>query len=282
MNEESQLIYDFGMNNGDDVEYYLKKGFRVVGVEANQKLCELATERFAQAIRRGDLIIKNIALAENDSDHEISFWIHRYEHVLSQLPRPSDKDLENFYEARVRQRSASSIVREHGPAHYIKVDLEHVDQVILKDLFENGIRPPFISAELHSIEVFCLLVLTGYKSFNIVDGPTVHEEYRKARIETVSGPEIFSFRKHSAGPFGEDVRSPWVDAEALISKLSVIGLGWKDLHATTLIPACNNASGTVLTLRRVLPLLGPLAYRSFKFHLNRVVPRFVGRSTDSV
>jgi hypothetical protein len=25
-------IYDFGMNNGDDTEYYLKKGFRVVGV----------------------------------------------------------------------------------------------------------------------------------------------------------------------------------------------------------------------------------------------------------
>jgi hypothetical protein len=169
------------------------------------------------------------------------------------------------------------------------VHLEHVDQLILRDLFENDIRPPFISAELHSIEVFCLLVWAGYKSFNIVHGPTVHQEYRKARIATVSGLEIFSFREHSAGSFGEDLRSPWVDAEVLFSKLAVIGLGWKDIHATTLIPPCNSGSSvdsgdllSVLTLRRVLPLLGPLAYRSFKFHLKRAVSRFVARPRDSV
>jgi FkbM family methyltransferase len=278
MNEaiESQVIYDFGMNNGDDVEYYLKKGFRVVGVEANQKLCELAAERFAEAIRRGDLVIKNIALAEDDSDQETSFWINRRYPLCSQLPRPSDEDLEFFEETRVRQRSASSIVREHGPAHYIKVDLEGVDKLILRDLFENGIRPPFISAESHSIEVFCLLVCAGYTSFNIVQGRTVPQEYRNARIETASGQDIFSFKEHSAGPFGEDLRSPWVDADVLVRRLAVVGLKWKDIHATTLIPPCNHVNGvystdllSVLTLRRVLPLLGPLAYRSFKFHVLR-------------
>jgi hypothetical protein len=31
------LVYDVGMFNGDDTAYYLKKGFRVVGIEANQR-----------------------------------------------------------------------------------------------------------------------------------------------------------------------------------------------------------------------------------------------------
>ena len=28
------------MNNGDDTDFYLKKGFKVVAVEANGRLCE--------------------------------------------------------------------------------------------------------------------------------------------------------------------------------------------------------------------------------------------------
>jgi len=32
------IIYDVGMNNGDDCEYYLTKGYRVVAVEANPAL----------------------------------------------------------------------------------------------------------------------------------------------------------------------------------------------------------------------------------------------------
>lgn len=34
------VIYDFGMNNGDDTEYYLLKGANVVGVDANLALCD--------------------------------------------------------------------------------------------------------------------------------------------------------------------------------------------------------------------------------------------------
>jgi hypothetical protein len=33
-----QLIYDVGMNNGDDTAYYLRRGFRVLAIEANLDL----------------------------------------------------------------------------------------------------------------------------------------------------------------------------------------------------------------------------------------------------
>lgn len=44
------VIYDFGMHNGDDVEYYLKKGRKIVGVEANPSLVALCADRFRSEI----------------------------------------------------------------------------------------------------------------------------------------------------------------------------------------------------------------------------------------
>ncbi len=33
------LIYDVGMHNGADTDYYLKKGAKVVSIEADPQLC---------------------------------------------------------------------------------------------------------------------------------------------------------------------------------------------------------------------------------------------------
>ncbi len=54
-----RIIYDFGMNNGDDLPYYLEKGTQVVGVEANRSLCDLVRERYSEEIRSGQLVIEN-------------------------------------------------------------------------------------------------------------------------------------------------------------------------------------------------------------------------------
>src|SRR3954471_13164175 len=79
------VIYDFGMNNGDDVEYYLLKCDKVVAVEANSSLCDLAGERFASEIKSGRLTILNVALADRESAEPLTFYIHKTNHVLSQL-----------------------------------------------------------------------------------------------------------------------------------------------------------------------------------------------------
>ena len=66
---EQKIIYDFGMNNGDDLAYYLKKGTKVVGVEANPELCTLAEKRFADEIQNGSLIVLNCILTTENTDH---------------------------------------------------------------------------------------------------------------------------------------------------------------------------------------------------------------------
>ena len=53
---DRSLIFDVGCNDGQDSDFYLKKGFRVVAVEANPALCEGLRRRFAQEIAEGRFI----------------------------------------------------------------------------------------------------------------------------------------------------------------------------------------------------------------------------------
>jgi len=225
------VIYDFGMNNGDDVEYYLLKGERVVAVEANSSLCEFASKRFPAEIQSGRLIILNVALADRESAEPLTFYIHKTNHVLSQLPEPDASIRDEFEPVLVPCRTPSSIVREFGPPQYIKIDIEHYDLAVLRELFAAGIFPPQISAESHSIGVFACLVENGYCKFSLVDGYSVPKVYGDVVIPTRRGVRRFSFREHSAGPFGEDIRAPWEDADIFFSTLAKAGLGWKDIHA---------------------------------------------------
>src|SRR5262245_6208551 len=60
------LIYDVGMNNGDDTAYYLRRGFRVVAIEADTRLAKYAGERFGTQISSGQLRILNIGIAAEE------------------------------------------------------------------------------------------------------------------------------------------------------------------------------------------------------------------------
>ena len=45
---DRSLVYDVGMNNGDDTAYYLHLGYRVVAIDADPTLIERAKLRFEQ------------------------------------------------------------------------------------------------------------------------------------------------------------------------------------------------------------------------------------------
>ena len=52
-----KLVYDVGMCRGEDTEFYLNRGYRVVGVEANPALVKSLREKFATEQERGQLHI---------------------------------------------------------------------------------------------------------------------------------------------------------------------------------------------------------------------------------
>jgi hypothetical protein len=62
------LIYDVGMNNGDDTAYYLRRGFSVVAIEPNPALVASASERFRREIKVGRLTILNVGVAAENGE----------------------------------------------------------------------------------------------------------------------------------------------------------------------------------------------------------------------
>lgn len=231
-----KIIYDLGANNGDDIPYYLKKADLVVAVEANPALCRQIEERFSAAITEDRLRVESCVLAGDDGDPHVNFYIHKRHHVLSQFPRPDESVIRNYNRVELPSQSVMQILRKHGAPYYIKIDIEHCEEIILKDLFLNGIRPPYLSAESQSIQVLALLAGMGdYRAFKLVDGKTVEKKYRNHPITVESGRELYSFPHHSAGPFGEDISGKWMNADDLFSVLANQKLGWKDIHATNLV-----------------------------------------------
>ena len=226
-----KIIYDVGSNNGDDIPYYLLKSDLVIAIEANPKLCDLIKERFKNDISIGKLIVENCVVQIEKTSLEVPFYIHKNSHVLSQFPKPLN--IEDFNEVKLPSKNIIDLIKKYGDPYYIKIDVEHYDNVILKELLNNKIVPPYISCESHSIEIFATLVSSGnYKSFKLVDGATVSKKYQNHEIQTLNGKKKYSFPNHSAGPFGNDIVGPWLTANNFFQLLGFVGLGWKDIHAT--------------------------------------------------
>lgn len=228
------LIFDIGSNNGDDIPYYLLKAHRVVAVEANPSLCDHIRQRFAEHIHSGRLTVENVALVATDEE-EVEFYIHNHQHVLSTLlPDTADSQ---FTKIRVRAVNISSLVAKYGIPLYAKVDLEGFDDMILNSFASSGIKPPYISAESHKIGVFSILSeVLAYKSFKLVDGRSVGSAYRRWLFHSPVLDRIvaYSFPNHSAGPFGNDIFGEWMDKGTLLKFLALYGLGWRDIHASSL------------------------------------------------
>jgi FkbM family methyltransferase len=220
-----KIVYDFGAHNGDNIPYYLLRFDCVVAVEANPDLALQIQMRFQNEISEGRVIVENCVVSKIHG--EVDFYIHKTNSVLSQLSRP-DKELHNFFPMKLSSRRPSEIIRIYGSPQYVKVDVEFTDFDILEDMFNAGIYPPYLSAEVHDIRVFSILTSSRYyEDFKIVDGHSVQKLYRNVDI----GGDLYSFPYHSAGPFYEDVNSKVMTATELFLALAKVGLGWKDIHA---------------------------------------------------
>lgn len=227
-----KIIYDIGSNNGDDIPYYLKKADLVVAIEANPTMCDLIRMRFSSEIKQRRLILEPCVITDKPNSGTVDFYVHKTISVLSQFPKPLEP--ESFQKILIPSKSVIEIIQEYGNPYYIKIDIEHFDAEILRVLFQNEIRPPYISAESHDIEIFALFVALGkYDAFKVVEGSLVSQLYYNHRIKTTTIDEYYSFPHHSAGPFGEDISGPWITSNDLFMHLASVGLGWKDIHATT-------------------------------------------------
>ena len=238
-----KIIYDFGANNGDNIPYYLSKSDLVIAVEANPELCNLIKNRFNKEIEDKKLIVENCILISKISSPTNKFYLHKERHLLSQFPKPEPDLLNKFNEVTIISKNVIEIIKKYGEPYYIKIDLENYDHIILKEIFINNIKPKYISAESTFIDIYCLMMILGeYKSFKLVNGDNVQFVYEKKKIETLNGKEEYSFPANSAGPFGNDIIGPWISPENFFHLLAHKGLGWKDIHCSSIDCAEKNES----------------------------------------
>src|SRR5438105_13665727 len=112
-----KIAYDVGMNNGSDTGYLLKKGYRVIAIEANPGLCKLVQTAYANEWLSGQLMILNICIS--DKLGQVPFYINKTNDVLSGTARPAgDIDVK---EIMVEAKQLSAIVTQYGLPDLIKI-----------------------------------------------------------------------------------------------------------------------------------------------------------------
>ncbi|HWT13812.1 MAG TPA: FkbM family methyltransferase [Allosphingosinicella sp.] len=224
---DAPLIYDLGMHKGEDAEFYLKKGFRVVAVEANPELCALAAARLLPHVESGRLTILNLAVAEAPGSRPF----YRSERTEWGTLRPEwaaikSKRGARFEEIAVEAVPLDEIVRAHGEPYFLKIDIEGMDVAALRSLSGTGFRPSYVSLEssVPVEEQIGLLGEMGYDRFKIVQQRWV--KFQRPPRPAREGRFVrHRFAGGASGLFGEEAPGRWLTAEQALRRYRRIFLG---------------------------------------------------------
>jgi FkbM family methyltransferase len=162
----TDLVFDVGMNNGDDTAHYLYRGFRVVAIEADPTLVDAGRERFADAIRAGQLELVNAAIGPREEIAE--FWICDEKREWNSFDRSfAARDGLPHHSIPIRCRRFGDLLKQYGVPYYLKIDIEGHDQYCLDDLNPADL-PQYISLELGPFETMLRLQALGYSDFKLM------------------------------------------------------------------------------------------------------------------
>lgn len=225
---QDRLIIDVGMHSGKDTEFYLRKGFDVVAIEANPALVQRARSRLGEYLSEGRLRIYEVAIA--DYEGEIDFFVNRQHDDWGTIStafaaRNERKGTKNSV-IRVECTTFQTILMKCGVPYYLKIDVEGVDTKCLRALMALRERPKYVSIEagLTSLrETFTELSLLwklGYRHFKIVN------QRLNSTVRCPSPPlegdfVDYRFDGTCSGPFGEEAPGEWMSpAETFIKYLA--------------------------------------------------------------
>lgn len=231
--QDDALIYDVGLHKGEDSEFYLNKGFRVVAVDANPDMCEVAARRLDRFIKSGRLKILNAAVAEKPGT--VKFFRNRKSDWGTMVREWADLNAHRGHsseEITVEAVTLADLVHEHGEAYYIKIDIEGMDQTALQSLRSLSKRPKYVSIESafprnstlrNASAEFAALSELGYDRFKIVAQHEVSDQVPpNPPREGQYVPTCFE--DGSSGLFGDEAPGEWVSLEQALRAMKLVVL----------------------------------------------------------
>lgn len=254
----TELVIDVGMYDGSDTAYYLARGYNVVAIEANPRLCDAARERFAAEIVAGRLTVCNVGIAEQAG--QLEFWLSENSEWSSFHKEWATAGGVSASPIMVPAVRFGDLLSDYPEPLYVKIDIEGSDALCIRELGRCSSLPACISFEAHhdGAANVQLLGKLGYQAFKCVRQNDWHEitsdnirlqgriravmtaaeSYRAVPRRVMAklyylhygkAPLIngWSFRPGSSGPFGRELPGRWMSYDETLAV-------WEQLHALRL------------------------------------------------
>lgn len=225
--KQENLIYDVGMHKGQDTDYYLKKGYKVIGFEANPGNAAFCKNRFASAIKENRLIIVEGAIVETkageikpekvkfyrNEDHSpwgstSEDWAYRNE-VMGTSNKLIQVDAVDFGEC----------LEKYGIPFYLKADIVGSEMICLRALRHFQNKPDYLSIRSEKViftkllDEFDVLQELGYDRFK-----AIKQDFDHLKISVDNSGKIYEFEEGGSGPFAEDTEGDWRKREEVLKK----------------------------------------------------------------
>lgn len=232
------LIFDIGFHIGQDTDYYLKKGYWVVAIDANPLLIEEGKKKFAEYVEAGRLVLMNIGIGERSET--LPFYVNRTLSEWSSFDTQIGTSRGEYYVIDVPLVSLRSILEKYGTPYYVKIDIEGHDLMAVKSLRDLTDKPQYISIENGQAHMIEELYSQGYRKFKFINQAKIQETVLTPPAKEGKFVD-YQFPFGSSGPFGEEAEGAWLSREEVlklsnaywgISNRNANIHGWYDLHAS--------------------------------------------------
>lgn len=221
--KHENLIYDVGMNTGQDTDFYLKKGFRVIGFEADPDNVEVCEQRFAEAVKDERLIIVSGAITENEGE-SVKF----YKNLDHGLWGSTSKDFVARNKVMGTEQKTIEVeavdfgecLKKYGVPYYLKADIVGSEKVCLRAMLDFDTQPDYISIRSEKVifrnleDEFDLLEQLGYDKFK-----AVQQNFTNKEVAINSEKHLtHRFEEGASGSFGEDTAGVWKTREQVLKE----------------------------------------------------------------
>ena len=204
---DNNLIIDVGTHKGEDTEFFLKKGYKVVAIDADPNSIKYVSNKFSAELSANKLTALHYAIADKD-DIFLDFNISGLSLWNSLKKSIADRNNLAKDSIKVECKTLRSILNTYGVPYYCKIDIEGYDELCLDSLKGSALLPTFISVESECIgeneiisEEQALATLfklkeLNYSKFKLVDQTSLEvlspnsDFYDSAKLLSFKSPSI--------------------------------------------------------------------------------------------